>query len=111
MGGKASRNKFGAKPTEVDGIAFASMAEARRYKELRLLERNGEITQLVAHPSWKFEVNGVKIGRFTPDFSYLDATGLVHVEDVKGSRRLSEAYGLRKKLLLALYGLRVVEIR
>src|SRR5687767_14651384 len=36
-----ARHKFGARATTVDGIRFASQAEAQRYAELRLLERAG----------------------------------------------------------------------
>lgn len=43
-------NKFGARSVEVDGIRFASRAEARRYEELRHLLMAGEINSLVAHP-------------------------------------------------------------
>lgn len=44
-----SPHKYHAKPTTVDGIRFASKAEARRYSELRLLEKAGEIKNLEAH--------------------------------------------------------------
>ncbi|MBK8909164.1 MAG: DUF1064 domain-containing protein [Rhodospirillales bacterium] len=39
-------NKFGAVPVTVDGIRFASTREARRWAELRLLERAGDIRAL-----------------------------------------------------------------
>ena len=34
-----AERKYGNKPTELDGIKFASKREARRYAELRLLEK------------------------------------------------------------------------
>ena len=43
---KPKRSKYGAIKTEVDGIKFDSKHEASRYKELRLLEQAGEITNL-----------------------------------------------------------------
>lgn len=39
-------NKFGAIPQIVDGIRFDSMKEARRWGELRLMEKAGEIRNL-----------------------------------------------------------------
>ena len=39
-------NKLHNIPTVVDGIRFASRLEARRYSELKLLEKAGEITDL-----------------------------------------------------------------
>lgn len=39
-------NKFGAIATTVDGIKFPSLKEARRWGELRLMERAGEIRGL-----------------------------------------------------------------
>src|SRR6185437_9515057 len=119
------RSKFGAEPTIVDGIRFASKAEARRYGELRRLERAGEISQLECQPKWKFSVNGVPVlirsegypnGRqasFKADFRYFDAKdGRMVVEDVKGGRATrTEAYALRKALLEAMHPtIRVVEV-
>ena len=39
-------NKFNAVATTVDGIRFDSLKEARRWGELRLLEKGGEIRNL-----------------------------------------------------------------
>lgn len=39
-------NKFGAISTTVDGIRFDSLKEARRWAELRLLQKAGEIRNL-----------------------------------------------------------------
>ncbi len=39
-------SKYKAVRTEVDGIKFASKKEARRYGELLLLQRAGEISNL-----------------------------------------------------------------
>src|SRR5260221_14254258 len=40
---KTRRNKFGAHATVSDGIRFDSKLEAKRYQELVLMERAGEI--------------------------------------------------------------------
>lgn len=39
-------SKYRAKKCQVDGIKFDSLKEARRYQELRLLERAGKIADL-----------------------------------------------------------------
>lgn len=109
---RRSGNKYGAIPTEVDGIKFASKKEARRYEQLRLRERARDIHDLEVHPAYVLEVNGVRIGRYTADFRYTDAaSGEQVVEDVKGGRATkSEAYGLRKRLMLAVHGIKITEV-
>jgi hypothetical protein len=105
------RNKYGAIPTLVDGIRFASKAEARRYSELLLLQRGGEITGLQLQPKYPLFVNGTKIGVYTGDFSYFDKTGAAVVEDVKSKATGDNtAYRLRKKLAEALYGIVIQEV-
>jgi len=103
-------SKYGAVPTEVDGIRFASKAEARRYGELKLLLAGGAIADLEVHPkAYQLVVNGVKIGRYTADFRYFDRErNRVTVEDVKGSP--SRDYRLRKLLVRALFDVEIVEI-
>jgi len=61
-----------AKRTEVDGIIFDSLGEARRYRELTLLAIAGEIRNLAPHPKLNLVINGRKIGRgyITLDFEY-----------------------------------------
>ena len=41
-----STSKYGAVKMIIDGITFDSRKEARRYTELKLLERTGKITDL-----------------------------------------------------------------
>lgn len=103
-------NKYRNKPAEIDGIRFASMAESRRYGELKLLERAGEISDLKLQPRYRLQVNGFKIADYVADFSYLDKKNkfAIVVEDVKGVR--TPVYLLKKKLLKACHGLDVVEI-
>jgi hypothetical protein len=105
------RSKYNATPTEVDGIRFASQAEARRYGELKLLERAGVIRDLVVHPAYDLVVGGMSVGAYVGDFAYREArpfSGLV-VEDVKGVR--TPVYRLKRKLMLAVHGIDVREVR
>jgi hypothetical protein len=46
------RSKYGAKKTQVDEIVFDSRAEAKRYRELMLLKRAGEVVEVVLQPSY-----------------------------------------------------------
>lgn len=101
-------SKYRAVRTIVDGIEFASKKEAKRYSELRLLERAGLITGLKLQPAFELIVNGTKVGRYTPDFQYTElkkanysAPAKNIVEDVKGY--IVRDYPLRKKLFCALY--------
>lgn len=103
-------NKFNAKKVEVDGFTFASKKEANRYAELKMLLVADKITDLRIHPEYEFEVNGVRVGKYTPDFRYVNERGIV-VEDVKSkATKTDEAYGLRKKLMLACHGIEVMEV-
>lgn len=99
-------NKYRAKRTEVNGHVFASKREAARYQDLLLLERAGEISGLELQPKYDLIVNGIKVGRFTGDFRYLEKNELV-VEDSKGYK--VRDYPIRKKLMLACYGIKIRE--
>lgn len=99
----AGRSKFGSKWTEVDGILFQSAKEADRYRELKLLEFSGQITALVLQPSYPLIVNGVKVGKYIADFSYI-RNGKVVVEDVKSNPTKTAVYRLKKRMFEVLYG-------
>lgn len=124
------RNKYGNRKTVVNGIEFDSRKEAVRYQELRLLERAGKISGLrlqekfVLIPSQReasTEVykSGPQKGRRKPgkllekecsyiaDFCYTE-NGEIVVEDTKGFR--TEAYKIKRKLMLERYGIRIREI-
>lgn len=101
-------SKYNAIKTEVDGHVFDSHAEARRYSELQILERCGEIKELTLQPVFPLIVNEHKIGKYIADFRYIDAHGNTIVEDVKGVQ--TPVYNLKKKLVKALYGFDIVEV-
>lgn len=102
-------SKYGAIKTEVDGITFASKKEARRYSQLRLLERVGEITDLKLQPRFPLTLNGIKVCTYVADFQYRDlGTDEVVVEDVKGVR--TALYKLKAKFFSALHGFPIREV-
>ena len=103
------RSKYKAKKVVVDGITFDSKKEARRYKELKLLERAGVIKDLVLQPSFllqdkfKYKDKTEHKIKYIADFKYLDTkTGKTVVEDVKGYK--TDVYKLKRKLFLKKYG-------
>lgn len=105
--GAVRRHKYGAEKTAVDGIQFASQAEARKYAELRLLQRTGEVLEIELQPRFELQPGFRHQGKwhraitYTADFRVTYADGRVDVIDVKGVR--TQQYVLRKKMLLYRY--------
>lgn len=108
-------SKYNSKKTVVDGQEFDSKKEARRYQELLLLEKAGEIKNLsrqvkfVLIPSQRDE-NGKVVERecsYKADFTYEEGIKTV-VEDVKGYR--TKEYIIKRKLMLYQYGIRIREV-
>jgi hypothetical protein len=67
---------------------------------------------------FRFELNGIHLGYFTADFTYIDVpTNAVIVEDVKGWKkskktgkllpRVNREFGLKMKLMKAMFGIEV----
>lgn len=110
--------KFANQKIEVDGITFDSRAEARRYKELRLLEQGGVISELELQPIYELQaafrdVKGKHHRAITyrGDFAYVE-NGKDVCEDVKGVA--TEVFKIKMKLLLRAYpelDFRVVKVR
>ncbi|HEX6537525.1 MAG TPA: DUF1064 domain-containing protein [Gemmatimonadaceae bacterium] len=109
---RRGNNKYGAKAVVIDGIRFDSLAEGRRYNELKLEVAAGEITALECHPRFPLVVNGVKVGTYVADFAYVVLVdgGPRVVEDVKSRPTRTQSYRLKRKLMLALYGIAVREV-
>ncbi len=101
--------KYRAKPTTIDGIRFASKAEANRYMELRLLEDAGVIHNLETHPKYTLSVNNMFICTYTADFRY-EENGEVIVEDVKSKPTMTYSYKLKRKLMKAIYDIDIKEV-
>lgn len=100
-------SKYHSKPVEIEGIRFDSIAESRRYADLLLMVKVGEISGLVVHPRYElqpaFRYNGrmERAITYTPDFEYFTPDGWKVVEDVKGgSATKTEAYSIRRRLFI-----------
>ncbi len=106
----AKTNKYrvsAAAARTINGIRFDSAAEARRWGELKLLERAGEIARLSRQPEYVLieallDSDGKKQRaiKYIADFRYL-LNGRIVVEDVKGFS--TAAYKIKKRLFLQRY--------
>lgn len=124
-------SKYLSKKTEVDGIVFDSKKEAKRYQQLKLMEKAGVICNLKRQV--KYELipaqynNGKLVERavsYISDFEYdelvkarqrtvmlYDDASIVGkhiVEDVKGVQ--TDVYKIKRKLMLYKYGIRIREV-
>lgn len=94
----------------MDGIRFASKKEATRYRELKLLESAGKISDLRLQVRYnlvppKKPLRGVD---YIADFVYLDADGQIVAEDTKGVR--TKEYTIKKKLMWEVHDILVSEV-
>ena len=85
-----SNSKYKAVKTTVDGITFDSKKEAKRYTELKLLEKAGMITHLELQPTYEIIINGVKVCSYRPDFRYFTVRAEER-EHTKFQRRMDSA--------------------
>ena len=101
------RSKYGAVPTRLDGIRFASKREADRYAQLRVLELAGHITNLQLQPAFDLHaLGGLKVARYVADFAYRDErTQHLVIEDAKGMK--TPVFRLKAKWLQAEHGIEV----
>lgn len=76
--------------------------------ELDILIRVGAITRWSAQPEFKIEHKGVKICKYIADFKVQYPDGRIEYEDVKGFK--TDIYKLKKKLVLAFYGIEIKEL-
>ena len=109
---RIKRSKYGAVKQTVDGERFDSCREARRWQELRMLERIGEIGNLQRQPQYLITHEGVVVAVMTLDFRYTRCgTRAWVVEDVKGGNATkTQVYRLRKVLVENQYGVRIEEV-
>lgn len=109
--GKGKRAKYGNTKTVVDGLTFASAKEARRYGELKLLERAGEIRFLRVQPKFPLIVGEIQVAEYWADFAYVRTADDVQIiEDVKSpATRKNPVYRLKFKMMAAM-GLHIVEV-
>jgi|TARA_R100000306_G_C4301804_1_gene105492 Fe2+ or Zn2+ uptake regulation protein len=100
------KNKYSNRRTTFDGINFHSVKEENRYRVLKLLVEQGIICDLELQPRYPMVINDIKVTTYVADFRYTQ-DGKTVVEDTKGFK--TREYTLKKKLMLALYGITIKE--
>ena len=131
-----SNNKYLNKKVEVDGIMFDSKKEAKRYQELKILEKTGDIVDLKLQVKYilipaQYETverygkkgqrlkDGQKLIErecaYIADFQYYDRmSGELVVEDTKGYKDPSSAgyakFIIKRKLMLYMHGIKIREV-
>lgn len=109
-------SKYRNKITEVDGIKFHSKKEAKRWGELRMLVKAGEIRGLRRQVKFDLEVNGMKVCSYVADFLYKEVYPSESgspcysediIEDCKGFK--TPEYNLKKKLMRAIHNIEIRE--
>ena len=119
-GNKRKKPKYGNLKAEEDGHKFDSQKEYKRYKQLRMLERTGQIKDLQHHV--KFEIapavhfpskKSPSLPRYyEADFVYtITKTGQRIVEDVKSTTTAkNQLYLLKKHLMMDKHGIEIQEV-
>lgn len=99
---KAPGSKYRNIKTDVDGITFDSRAEARRWHDLKMLERAGIISNIRRQVRFPLVVNGKLICHYVADFVYRekDKAGDT-IEDVKSAGTATPTYRIKAKLMAA----------
>lgn len=107
-GKSTKRSKYNATKTVVDNITFDSAKEARRYRELKLMEKGKQIVYLTLQPQFPIVISGTKVFEYRADFSYRTLPDLyLVVEDTKGFK--TDVYRLKKRCVEAQYGITITE--
>lgn len=125
LGQNEKQQKYHNKPTErvTDSgkvLKFDSTKEARRYDDLLLRLRAGEIRELKMQVDFTLqeaytdtEGNRVRAIRYRADFTYWKEDGESWewiVEDVKSRATATAQYKIKKKLFRAKYGFDIKEV-
>ena len=114
---RINTNKYHARKCQLDNMTFDSIAEARRWQELRYLLRAGVIKDVqrqvpfILIPAQKDETGRVieRAVIYRADFVYTE-NGKTVVEDVKSEATKTREYVIKRKLLLYTHGLRIKEV-
>lgn len=107
-------SKYGNKKVVIDGITFDSKREAKRYSELKLLERAGQIDTLTLQPKFTLipsqrnaDGKAERPWVYIADFMYRE-NGKFVIEDAKGMK--TREYVAKRKAMLHFHGITVREI-
>lgn len=105
--------KYKNRKLTIDGEVFDSQKEAHRYRELALLQRAGQISDLKRQVRYELiptqRIGGKVVEKscvYIADFVYIE-NGETVVEDTKGFK--TPEYRIKKKLLLYVHGIQIRE--
>ena len=114
MAYRSNGTKYNSRVVNRDGMTFDSVKEYRRFCELSLLERAGQITNLQRQVKFELipsqKIDGKVVERacsYIADFVYTE-NGKTVVEDTKGF--LTKEYIIKRKLMLHVHGIKIQEI-
>ena len=106
--------KYKNRKLTIDGEVFDSQKEARRYRELAMLEKAGQISDLKRQVRYELipaqRIGGKVVEKscvYIADFVYTE-NGETVVEDTKGFR--TKDYIIKRKLMLHVHGIRIREV-
>jgi hypothetical protein len=101
-------SKYGNRKIHTPDGWFDSQRELKRWGELKLLERAGQIKNLKRQVQYELvpKVAGFRAAYYVADFVY-DEKGKTVVEDSKGFR--DRLYMLKRKLMMWRHGIAVLE--
>lgn len=99
-------SKYKNEPIVIDGHKFPSKKEARRYNQLKIMEKAGEIHSLQLQVAFELQPKftdiysgkTIRAVKYVADFVYKDKEGNIHIEDAKGFK--TDVYELKKKMML-----------
>lgn len=97
-------SKYHNKRTVLDGKMRDSIHETNRYAELRIMEKAKEVTRFFEQVPFLLPGNI----EYIADFVILWPDGHYTVEDAKGMQ--TDVYKMKKKLMLATYGIEIQEV-
>lgn len=124
------KTKYGSRKVIRDGMTFDSIKEYRRYCELLILQKAGEISNLERQKPFElipaqyetYERYGKKGKRlkdgkrcieksvvYNADFVYTE-NGKTVIEDTKSEATKTKDYVIKRKLLLYRYGIKIKEV-
>lgn len=121
-------NKYHNSKVIMDGQSFQSRKEARRYAELKMMQSAGFIHGLQRQKKYVLipaqrepDTIGARGGKhkgqliehevaYYADFVYYDRDGREVVEDVKSPATRTEVYKVKRKLMLYVHGIRIIEV-
>lgn len=108
--------KYHNEPVKTGGLRFDSKKEAERFRALQAMQNAGQIQDLKLQHRFTLqdayttpEGERVRAIEYRADFTYIRDGQLV-VEDVKSPATKTAVYAMKRKMLLARYGLKITEV-